>query len=102
MMTLLMRRDTLSEDETRFYIAETVKALEVIHFHNFIHRDIKPDNLLLDRDGHLKLSDFGLCKTVEPLPPPHLPEIIEEGSQAGDGGSANPADQAQVRDGGGG
>lgn len=98
-MTLLMRRDTLTEEETRFYIAETVKALEVIHQHNFIHRDIKPDNLLLARDGHLKLSDFGLCKTVEPLPPPHLPEIAEEGSQAGGAaaeGSVNPADQAAM------
>ncbi len=38
MMTLLMRRDTLTEDETRFYIAQTIVALETIHKHNFIHR----------------------------------------------------------------
>ena len=38
MMTLLMRRDTLSEEVTRFYIAQTVVALETIHRHNFIHR----------------------------------------------------------------
>lgn len=65
MMTLLMRKDTLTEDEARFYIAETVLAIESIHIHNYIHRDIKPDNLLLDRYGHVRLSDFGLCKPLD-------------------------------------
>ncbi|KAF3513383.1 hypothetical protein F2Q69_00008477 [Brassica cretica] len=65
MMTLLMRKDTLTEDEARFYIGETVLAIESIHKHNYIHRDIKPDNLLLDREGHMKLSDFGLCKPLD-------------------------------------
>ncbi|KAG5554302.1 hypothetical protein RHGRI_011983 [Rhododendron griersonianum] len=69
MMTLLMRKDTLTEDEARFYVGETVLAIESIHKHNYIHRfvcrDIKPDNLLLDRYGHMKLSDFGLCKPLD-------------------------------------
>ncbi|KAF4352440.1 hypothetical protein G4B88_018872 [Cannabis sativa] len=65
MMTLLMRKDTLTEDEARFYVGETVLAIESIHKHNYIHRDIKPDNLLLDKDGHMKLSDFGLCKPLD-------------------------------------
>uniref|UniRef100_A0A7N2MKB3 non-specific serine/threonine protein kinase n=1 Tax=Quercus lobata TaxID=97700 RepID=A0A7N2MKB3_QUELO len=65
MMTLLMRKDTLTENEARFYVAETVLAIESIHKHNYIHRDIKPDNLLLDKHGHLKLSDFGLCKPLD-------------------------------------
>ncbi|KAM3683305.1 hypothetical protein ACJW31_12G137300 [Castanea mollissima] len=65
MMTLLMRKDTLTEDEARFYVAETVLAIESIHKHNYIHRDIKPDNLLLDKHGHLRLSDFGLCKPLD-------------------------------------
>ncbi|KAL8139041.1 hypothetical protein V2J09_005042 [Rumex salicifolius] len=65
MMTLLMRKDTLTEDEARFYVAETILAIESIHKHNYIHRDIKPDNLLLDRHGHLRLSDFGLCKPLD-------------------------------------
>jgi len=41
MMTLLMRKDTLTEDEARFYIGETVLAIESIHKHNYIHRSVK-------------------------------------------------------------
>ncbi|KAH7661144.1 Non-specific serine/threonine protein kinase protein [Dioscorea alata] len=74
MMTLLMRKDTLTEDEARFYVGQTVLAIESIHKHNYIHRDIKPDNLLLDRNGHMKLSDFGLCK---PLDSSNLPNLSE-------------------------
>ncbi|XP_058104540.1 uncharacterized protein LOC131248300 isoform X4 [Magnolia sinica] len=74
MMTLLMRKDTLTEDEARFYVGQTVLAIESIHKHNYIHRDIKPDNLLLDRFGHMKLSDFGLCKPLDCSSFPNLSE----------------------------
>jgi serine/threonine kinase 38 len=65
LMTLLMEKDILSEEESRFYIAETILAVETVHSLNYIHRDLKPDNLLIGKDGHVKLSDFGLCKHVE-------------------------------------
>uniref|UniRef100_A0A6N2K6C7 non-specific serine/threonine protein kinase n=1 Tax=Salix viminalis TaxID=40686 RepID=A0A6N2K6C7_SALVM len=80
MMTLLMRKDTLTEDEARFYVGQTVLAIESIHKHNYIHRDIKPDNLLLDKNGHMKLSDFGLCK---PLDSSSFPNFREDDCAGG-------------------
>ena len=40
-------------------------AIDSVHKLNYIHRDLKPDNLLIDKNGHIKLSDFGLCKFAE-------------------------------------
>ena len=65
LMNQLIKRDIFDEDETRYYMVELVLAIESVHKLNYIHRDIKPDNILLDRDGHIKLSDFGLCKYYE-------------------------------------
>jgi len=61
MMTLLMKKDILTEEAAQFYMTETAIAIDYIHNLGFIHRDIKPDNILLDSRGHVKLSDFGLC-----------------------------------------
>ena len=48
LMTLLMRKDILSEEESRFYAAETILAVESVHKLDYVHRDLKPDNVLLD------------------------------------------------------
>ena len=66
-MNLLMVKDKLTEEESKFYIAELILAVESIHKLDCIHRDIKPDNILIDKDGHIKLSDFGLAKVSENL-----------------------------------
>lgn len=72
LMTHLMLKDIFNEDETRFYIAELVEAVDYIHKTlHYIHRDIKPDNIIFDQNGHIRLLDFGLCK----YNPPQLPSL---------------------------
>ena len=66
-MSLLIKKDILTEDEARFYTAELILAIDAIHKLGCIHRDIKPDNILIDKNGHIKLSDFGLAKISEKL-----------------------------------
>ncbi|ORZ24652.1 kinase-like domain-containing protein [Absidia repens] len=51
-----------AEDVARFYLAELVLALEHIHSLGIIYRDLKPENCLLDKEGHILLTDFGLSK----------------------------------------
>lgn len=129
-MTLLIKKDTLTEDVTQFYIAESVSAIDYIHRLGFIHRDIKPDNLLLDSrvsipttqllltyrcthlptysladvltyvhthlpmyslpalQGHIKLSDFGLCTGLKKS---HRTDFYKDLSQA------KPSDFSELR-----
>lgn len=58
----LKRIRVFGEDRTRFYGAEIISALGYLHSQGIIYRDIKLENLLLDKDGHIKIADFGLCK----------------------------------------
>lgn len=58
---LLIRKNTLSEQITKWYMAEMILCIEEAHKMNWIHRDVKPDNFLIGADGHLKISDFGLA-----------------------------------------
>uniref|UniRef100_A0A8D3D950 Rho-associated protein kinase 2 n=1 Tax=Scophthalmus maximus TaxID=52904 RepID=A0A8D3D950_SCOMX len=82
------------EKWAKFYTAEVVMALDAIHSMGFIHRDVKPDNMLLDRLGHLKLADFGTCMKMDTTGMVHCdtavgtpdyisPEVLK--SQGGDG-----------------
>lgn len=59
---LLRKAFKFNEDFTRFYSAEIILALEHLHKHNIIYRDLKPENVLLNSNGHIKLCDFGLSK----------------------------------------
>lgn len=86
LFNLLQKRKRLNEEETRFYAAQLVLAIEHLHDHGVIYRDLKPENVLIDSDGYLKITDFGLsnffnnledmkgiCGTPEYL----APEVIE-------------------------
>ncbi|XP_076612596.1 rho-associated protein kinase 2-like [Chaetodon auriga] len=93
LVTLTMNYD-IPEKWARFYTAEVVLALNAIHSMGFIHRDVKPDNMLLDQHGHLKLADFGTCMKMDSTGMVHCdtavgtpdyisPEVLQ--SQGGDG-----------------
>lgn len=67
LLTLLSKfEDRLPEDMARFYITEMVLAIASIHELRYVHRDIKPDNLVLDASGHIRLADFGSCLKLGP------------------------------------
>lgn len=58
----LTREKRFSEEKARFYITEILLALEELHKHEILFRDLKPGNVVIDKDGHAKLTDFGLSK----------------------------------------
>uniref|UniRef100_A0A8C4X3T1 Serine/threonine-protein kinase MRCK alpha n=1 Tax=Erpetoichthys calabaricus TaxID=27687 RepID=A0A8C4X3T1_ERPCA len=62
LLTLLSKfEDRLPEEMSRFYLAEMVLAIDSVHQLHYVHRDIKPDNILMDMNGHIRLADFGSC-----------------------------------------
>lgn len=77
LMGLLIKFGIFKEALAQFYIAELVLAIESVHAMGFIHRDIKPDNILIGKDGHIKLTDFGLCTGFRWT---HSSEYYQEGN----------------------
>ena len=53
------------QEMARYYITQLVLALEQLHLGGVIHRDLKPDNILIDKYGHIKLTDFGLSQNQQ-------------------------------------
>lgn len=99
LMSLLIKEDTFSETVTKYFMAQAAHAISSVHALGYIHRDIKPDNMLLDAKGHLKLTDLGLCKKVGEVSPMDDPDyvlkmmreqgLIEESSSGTDAGGGN-------------
>ncbi|XP_052617300.1 myotonin-protein kinase isoform X1 [Peromyscus californicus insignis] len=67
LLTLLSKfGERIPVEMARFYLAEIVMAIDSVHRLGYVHRDIKPDNILLDRCGHIRLADFGSCLKLQP------------------------------------
>eukprot|EP00978_Attheya_sp_CCMP212_P009070 scaffold21366_cov60-Attheya_sp.AAC.3 len=84
LMSSLMKEDTFNEEVTKFFMAEAAHAISSVHALGYIHRDIKPDNMLLDARGHLKLTDLGLCKKVGDVSPSDHPEVVLDALRRGE------------------
>jgi ribosomal protein S6 kinase beta len=89
LFSFLHTEKMFNDDQARFYITELLLGLEHLHSLGIIYRDLKPENVMLDKDGHLLLTDFGLskvaldaqtvCGTVEFM----APEVLEERNRYG-------------------
>ena len=62
--SIIKNNKCLSIETCRYFVAEIVLALEYMHSKNICHRDLKPDNILLDSNFHVKICDFGEAKIM--------------------------------------
>lgn len=60
----LNRLKRFSEEQAKFYFCEILLGIEYLHSKNVVYRDIKPENILFDIDGHIRIADFGLTKII--------------------------------------
>jgi protein kinase X len=65
LFTLLRSESAFHQTATIFYAAELILALKYLHELKVCYRDLKPENVLLDEDGHIKICDFGLAKLIQ-------------------------------------
>ncbi|KAJ6643384.1 Ribosomal protein S6 kinase alpha-5 [Pseudolycoriella hygida] len=88
LFTHLYQRENFKENEVRIFIAELILALEQLHKLNIIYRDVKLENILIDSDGHVVLTDFGLSKELSGIARTHsfcgtieymAPEVVRNG-----------------------
>ena len=63
----LSQEKQFSAEVSQFFLACTILGLEYIHYNNILHRDIKPDNLVLDKNGYVKITDFGISREIGKL-----------------------------------
>ncbi|KAF8302932.1 Nuclear Dbf2-related kinase [Trypanosoma cruzi] len=103
MISWLCLKQKFDLESTRFYIAELSAAVASVHEMCFVHRDIKPDNILLSASGHIKLTDFGLSKRFAKageelldLEESALPESTTLSEMAGKPDTASPAERHGV------
>lgn len=61
----LKKEKRLMEERAKYYFIELLLAFEYLHSKNIVYRDLKPENVLIDIDGHVKIADFGLSKVVK-------------------------------------
>ena len=83
----MRKEQKFNEYRAKLYAAEIVCAIEALHNENIIYRDLKPENVLLDAQGHIRITDFGLSKQGVRMqdkthsfcgtPEYHAPEIIK-------------------------
>ena len=78
LMTALIKKGIFTNEETKFYTAEIALAVHAVHELHFLHRDLKPDNILLTEYGHIKLTDFGLSKHYSEKPDTRFQKLNDD------------------------